>query len=293
MQTLADDAQQEHIATLYYGPNGTGKTTDCAAMARIGPVAYVRADRSVRRRPLERMGIPAARIEPVDTLDTEEIVKLVRGDWAQRLEEDPAALAGVCLDTVSELIARRMEQIVDNEWVKYKRRCKAQREEPDPEKRYFVDRDYWQPITQEMRRIVRHLIDLPCHVAISAQVRRDTDEDDGHVQYGPGVNPAFSGDLMAYMDFVIRTEKDGVWPDGTDVMVGLPRRDRKYHGKDREGVLPSRLVNPTFDRVLAYAQGTIDKDSDEEQGLYRALIKDRASKKRKPKDDDLDDDLED
>lgn len=291
MTTLDQEPGQQFCRVLYYGPNGTGKTTDLAAMARLGHVAYIRADRSVRKRPLERLGIPASNIEPIDELDTDAIVTMIRTDFAQRLEENPDSLAGVCLDTVTELIARRMEGIVDAEWRKTVRQAKARRIDPDRDKRYFVDRDYWQPITQEMRRITRHLVDLKCHFAVSAQVRRDVDTDTGKTERGPGVNPAFSGDLMAYMDFVIRTETDGVWPDGEDVFVGIPRRSDGYHGKDREHVLPSRLVEPTFDRVLGYVLGELTKDNDERQAEYRELVKSRqARRRRRRKDDEEDED---
>jgi hypothetical protein len=288
-KTLADDPSQEFLAVLWYGPPGTGKTTDLAYMAHLGNVAYIRADRSVRRRPLTQLGVPVGNIEPIDELDTEALVKMIP-KFRQRLEEDPESLAGVAVDTITELLARRMEAIVDLEWKKYVAKCRRDRMEPEADKRYFVSRDYWQPITQEMRRFVRQMKDLQCHLAISAQPRKDTDEDDGTVQIGPSVNPAFQGDLQAYMDFVIRTASDGFWP-GTDesIFVGYPRHMGKYAGKDREHVLPSRLVEPTFDRVLAYARGELTKDNDARQEEYRQVVARR--KKAKPQDDldDLDD----
>jgi hypothetical protein len=289
-RTLADDPLQTHFAVLWYGVNGTGKTTDLAHMAKLGSVQYIRADRSVRRRPLAALGVPVENIWPIDTLDTEEIVDTV-WKFAETLHQDPEAFAGVALDTVTELIARRMEQIVDAEWNKLTPGQQDLRKREDVTKRYFVDRDYWQPITQEMRRIVRHMVDLPCHVGITAQTRKDTDEDDGRVQVGPAVNPAFAGDLMAYMDFVVRTSSDGFWP-GTDetIYVGYPRHIGKYMGKDREHVLPSRLVEPTFDRIVAYAQGTLTKDTDERQREYREVIARRRSKKKTDTKDEEDDD---
>jgi hypothetical protein len=133
-----------------------------------------------------------------------------------------------------------------------------------------------------MRRIIRHMIDLPCHVGVTAQTRKDTDQDDGHITVGPAVNPAFSGDLMAYMTFVIRTATDGMWPDTDEtIYVGYPRNMGKYLGKDQEHVLPSRLVEPTFDRILAYAHGDLTKETDKRQAEYREVVARRRSKKAK------------
>lgn len=281
--TLADDTQQEFINVLYYGPNGTGKTTNLAHLAHLGPVEYIRADRSVRKRPLTQLGVPIANIHPIDVLDTEAIVKKIhaKGGWREQLADDPHAFAGIVIDTATELIKRRLEQIVDDEWPKIVAQAKRNHEEPDKTKRYFVSRDYYQPITQEMRRVTRQLRDLPCHVGISAQVRRDTDENSGHLEIGPDVNPAFTGDLQAYMDFVIRTGADGFWPDTDEtIFVGYPRHMDVYVGKDREHVLPSRLVEPTMDRVIAYVNGTLTKETDPRQAQYREVVAARRSRSR-------------
>jgi hypothetical protein len=288
--TLADDPLQQHIAVLWYGPNGTGKTTNAAFMAKLGAVQYIRADRSVRRRPLAALGVPIENIWPIDTLDTEEIVDQV-WKFAEVLEKNPDAFAGCVLDTTTELIARRLEEIIDAAWMKLSPAARELRKREDVTARYFADRDYYQPITQEMRRIIRHMIDLPCHVGVTAQTRKDTDKDDGRVHVGPAVNPAFSGDLMAYMDFVVRTAEDGMWP-GTDetIYVGYPRHMGKYAGKDREHVLPSRLVEPTFDRILAYAHGELTKENDARQAAYREIVAKRRSKTAKT--DDTEDEEE-
>lgn len=296
LRTLDDDPLQDKFAVLWWGPPGTGKTTNLAYMANGGPVAYIRADRSVRARPLRQLGVKTANIQPIDELDTEKIVSMVYSDFMQRLEEDPASLYGVGLDTISELIARRMEGIVDDEWDLMVRAAARQKQEPDKTKRYFVDRDYWQPITQEMRRIVRHLKDLNCHLGITAQTRRDTDENSGTLNIGPSVNPAFQGDLLAYMDFSIRTATDGYWQNGEDqVFLGYPKQEGVYLGKDREHVLPRILVEPTFDRVLAYALGELDTKTDPRQVAYRELLAERRAKRarRKAKSKTADDDEDD
>jgi hypothetical protein len=64
----------------------------------------------------------------------------------------------------------------------------------------------------------------------------------------------------------------------------------KYAGKDREHVLPSRLVEPTFDRILAYAHGDLTKENDARQAAYREVVAKRRSKVTKT--DDLEDEEE-
>lgn len=283
MGSLDDDP--EFVSVLYYGPNGTGKTTDLAHMAHLGEVIYMRADRGLKARPLRAMGVPTSRIQPVDSLDPDDLLRR-SWEWAENLHADPAAFTGVCLDTVGELIKRRMEAVVDSEWDKMVKAAEKRGEEPDKDKRYFVDRDYWQPITQQLRRLVRFWTDMPCHVGIAAQTRRDVDDDESTVQVGPDTNPAFQGDLIGYMDIVVRTEVDGYWPDGEQVFIGHPRREGKYLGKDRLHVLPRILVEPTFDRIVAYATGQMDKDSDPRQAQYRELVKERRARRRTKADTD-------
>jgi hypothetical protein len=267
--TLEDE--HEWVRALYYGPFGSGKTTDLAHMAKLGETLYLRPDRGLKARPLKALGVPTDRIQPIDTLDPEVLQKMA-WEWAEVLQEQPGAFAGICLDTATEFVKRRIEVQVDRGWDKYQRTMAKRHEEADEGLRYATDRDYYNTVSQEVRRLVRKWVDLPCHLAIACQTRRDVDENDGEVQYGPDVNPALQGDLMGYSDLVIRTEEAG------DFHLGHPRKAGKWAGKDRLNALPKILVTPTFDRVVGYVRGELDTTTDPIQESYREHLR---SHKRK------------
>jgi hypothetical protein len=273
------DDEPDFVKCLYYGYWGTGKTTNLAHMAKLGPVQYVRPDRGLHAKPLRLMGVPTDRINVVTELRPASLEQSTV-EWAEALEAKPGSIAGICLDTATELVARRIEHEVDQAWERTLKDARRKHTEPDRTMRYFVDRDYYQPVTQEVTRLVRHWADLPCHVAIACQMRRDEDKS-GKVDYSPNVNPAVQGNLIGYMGLVIRTETDGYYEDGEQVFVGHPRRSEGYIGKDQYNALPRILANPTFDRAVGYVLGDLDFKTDPIQARYRDLVA-----KRK-KDDEL------
>lgn len=271
MATLAEE--DVYVKCLYYGYWGTGKTTDLAHMAKLGPVEFVRPDRGLHAAPLREMGVPVEQINVVKELRPA-VLEATSREWAEALEANPGSIAGICLDTATELVARRIEHEVDKAWERTKNSARRNRTEPDEAMRYFVDRDYYQPVTQEVTRLVRHWVDLPCHVGIACQIRRDEDKQTGLAKYSPNVNPAVQGNLIGYMNVVIRTEADGQYEDGDkeDVFVGHPRASTTYVGKDQFNALPRILVSPTFDRVVAYVGGELNFRTDPVQARYRELV---------------------
>src|SRR5258708_3657977 len=139
MATLADEI--DYVKCLYYGPWGTGKTTDLAHLAKLGPVQYVRPDRGLKARPLRLMGVPLDNVEIVTELRPV-VLEQMAWEWAESLEKDPAAFAGICLDTATELVVRRLAAEVDAGWERVKRKAAARHEDVDESARFFVDRDY-------------------------------------------------------------------------------------------------------------------------------------------------------
>ena len=287
MATLADES--EFMKVLYWGAYGSGKTTAMAHLAKLGHVHWLRIDKGLKALPLRKMGVPVSNIEPHDILLPTKLEKAIE-DWRGQLHDKPDAFAGVCIDTMSSLVERRVEVYTDRAWSEYVNRSKKQHTEVDPGMRYSAADvgDIYQPVTQELSRLVRHLTDLPCHVAFSAQIRRDVDKTTGLTMYGPAVNPAVRGSLIGYCDFVIETAPDGVYEDDEDagVFVGYPRPRLDREGKDRYGVLPRVLVSPTLDRVYGYLKGELESKSDPIQQRYRDTLKARKAR-QKAEDDEL------
>jgi len=115
-----------------------------------------------------------------------------------------------------------------------------------------------------MKTLLRGYRDLPVHLAISAHARRDKDENEA-VRVGPAVTPSIRDTLMAYADCVINTqviEATG-YPKG--IGYGRTTTVGRFDGKDRFGVLPKNMINPSFDRIVGYVDETITRDTDDEQ----------------------------
>lgn len=269
MATLGDDPEFVHV--LFYGSYGTGKTTSLATMAHEGTIKYVRADRGVRKRPLANLGIPIDNIEPIDQLDPISLGKTIEEWRAMLADKQEGAPFGVCFDTMTEWVARRIELYVDRDWKTHVATSKKNHTDIDRLDRYTSGdvRDQYLGVTQEGRRVIRHLYDLPCHLGIAAQQRIDAGK------LTPDISPALRGDVIGYMDYVIRLEQDGEWPDGRPLVVGYPKPDASQVAKDRDGILPRKFADPTFLRLHAYAKGELEYHTDPVQLAYKMLLKQR------------------
>lgn len=237
--TLSEEKQYVNI--LYYGEPGVGKTTALAAMATMGKTIFVDAESGLKAGPLKRLGIPVENIVPRRVVSYAALDALYH-EMNDRLTDDPGSIAGVVLDSLSEIQRTILEQDAKNPLE-------------------LSQRDYGVN-TQELRLLIRHFRDLPCHVGFTTHVRRDQDEDDGTVRYGPSLTPAVGGDLLGYVDLVcylrmLPRAGGGEEPD----VVGMFRPWGKYKAKDRFGALPPMLYDPSFDRVAAYVDGTYRREA--------------------------------
>ena len=153
---------------------------------------------------------------------------------------DPDAWAGVVVDSISEIQRNDLERSAAGR----NRLTKA---------------DYGED-TQRMRFVGRRFRDLHCNVAFTAHVRRDED-DDGEVHLGPSLTPAFAADLLGFVDIVCYSRAHPLPDDEEPAYIGDFRPGRKFVAKDRFGVLPPRLVSPTFDRILDYTSGRFTREA--------------------------------
>ena len=267
--SLAD--QREMVKVLYYGDPGSGKTTAMATAANLGNVVYVDAESGLKRGPLTRLGVPVENIEPHNGISFDALEALY-WDIKGRLDTDPNAVAAVIIDSVTEAQKILLEQIVS----KAVNKASARGMERDP---FQIDRADWGVNTEQMRRLARRFRDLPCHVAFGALPKREVD-DDGSVIYSPALTPAFQTDLMGYVDVVIHTEIREI--GGEQFYIGTTKPVGKFLGKDRFGILPSALVNPTLDRVVAYVNGELTQETDPLQKAARDAASAAARTEKEP-----------
>jgi len=235
--------ERETLNVLYYGAPGVGKTVAAAHMAKLGKVIFVDAEKGLKARPLRALGVDVARINVRHTATYAALEALSR-ELDAMLKADPQAVTGVVLDSLSEIQRYVLEG--------------------DVRGLFHVTQADYGTNTMEMRALIRRFRDLSCHTVFTAHVRRDEDADTGLVRYGPSLTPAVGGDLLAYVDIAcyvhMQSRADSDEPD----YVGEFRPIGRHVAKDRFGALPPRLVNPTFDRILAYVDGTFRREAQRE-----------------------------
>jgi len=259
LQSLDDEDQ--FVNALYFGEAGSGKTTSAASMAKLGEgkVVYVDAEAGLKPQPMRRLGIPTGQIMKyrVETFDDLQNLHL---QLKAKLEDEPGSILGVVFDSFTEIQKKLLEGITGARYAKAVAQAKRGGFEvkDDP---FATDRDEYGKMTEMCRRIARQFRDLECHTVFVCLERRDVDkEGDGGIFYRPALTPAFATDLMGYVDVALYMQQEET-EDVNDPtrFVAVTRPVGKYRGKDRYGVLPPSMPNPTFDRVVEFVRN-VDGD---------------------------------
>jgi len=236
------DEIEEFTNVMFFGESGTGKTTDAAHMAKLGPIVFVNAEAGIKARPLRKLGVPTGNIRPYSIQSYADLDSLY---WQTKraLDEDPQAVAGVVFDSMTEIQKKLIESIVDE---RHTKRTRSGMEDDE----FFTDRDEYGRMTEMVRRISRRFRDLPCHTAFVCLAKRDVDNDG--VYYRPALTPAFASDLMGYVDIAVYVNQVDGDEDDRSRFTGVTRPVGKFRGKDRYGATPTMMANPTFDRIVEY-----------------------------------------
>ncbi len=112
--SLEDDADIVNI--MYYGDAGTGKTTDLARLAKLGPVVYIEAESGLKKAPMRKHGVPVENLRVVQ--DEEELaitfgrLEALCDRLRMQLYDDPKSIAGVVWDSVTEIQKKLLKIIV-------------------------------------------------------------------------------------------------------------------------------------------------------------------------------------
>jgi hypothetical protein len=239
------------VKILYYGDPGSGKTTGAASIAKTGAVIYIDNESGLKRRALEARGIPAANLRPISLKSYEQFEDLGHRILGA-LDRGDALPVALVWDSLTEAQKAMIEAAVTQ-------RARIQEKNGMVGDPFFVSREDWGKNTEQLRRTIRMFRDLPIHVAVCALVRRD-EQSDGITRIGPAITPALQQDVMGFFDLVCRTFTATM--NGRKYYFGSFEDDGVYFGKDRFGIMPPRLVDPTFDRIVAYVNGDLTIDTD-------------------------------
>lgn len=251
--------EEEFLNAVFYGREGSGKSTSLARMTALpgtGKVLVVNAEGGLKVKALRKHGVDTSQIAVWPNKAKGEKVSFQGLDMLHRriladLQRDPTSWKGVGLDSATDIFTA----ILDHVQAKRVHKLKMAGKDVDED---FVDISDYGTMSKMFRDIVRKFRDLPCHVVITALERRDVDKDTGKPQYGPAVTPGLMTDLLGYADVVLMCKA----ADEDGPFRALTRANSRYRAKDRFDVLPRVMAEPTFDRIMAYVEGTLTEDTD-------------------------------
>ncbi len=259
---------REFCRVCYYGINGTGKTTSAADMARLGEVAVIAAEPGLRQGRLAELGIPIENLQIALSPHDPDVPNVSRAEldvlfWDLRQEyQDHATHApvGLMVDTTTEV-----QNVVTDE-VRRDEQARLVRKEEDWDfADTFIDVQWHGIAVAAMNLYLRQFRDLPCHWALCAQEeRREPFMGRGSTSIGPANSPGVQGSIMGYSDFVIRlqTMENPDDPKNPWRVGRTEHHDGIARAKDRDHVLPAKMAEPTFTRVLAYYRGELTAATD-------------------------------
>jgi hypothetical protein len=288
----------EFLRVLWYGREGSIKTTSAATMANTSEakILVLNAEGGLKVKPLQRRGITVDNIQIYPDPDTSAGHKFVRAELdaifrrvkADLESKDPSRVwAGTIWDSATELVANVLDEVSDV------RVRKLITKLGDPEKvdPFFVDRADYGTMSKMIRDLLRKYLDLPCHWGGTALLRREVEKDTKRPIYGPAVNPGLWTNLLGDPDIVLAC----VGEDELGPPRALTRGNTRFRAKDRFSCLPRILAVPTFERILGYYDEVLNEDDDPlQKELTPAACKifDGPKKVIEP-DDDTDEDTED
>lgn len=264
-----------HLNVLYYGREGTGKTSDAAAMANLPGarrVLVINAEGGTRKGALAKRDIDTSKIvlwpRPGTPITFEGLVRLHQRILAD-LMDDPQSWSGVVFDSLTEIAAAVREQATQTR----QSRLTQQGRPFDPS---LIDVADYGVQTDQLRRVLRRFRDLPCHFIVTA-LERENDEG----QVGPDLGPALANSVAGYVDIILYTRATQSTAEDDDQAAhefrALTRPTAKYRAKDRYDLLPRVLADPSFDRVVSYIEGDLTEDDDALQADYLQRVTEREA----------------
>lgn len=256
----------EIVRALWYGDPGVGKTTAMLTLANTGKVVMWDAEQRLKRSALRRAGVNVDNIELITEVSYEKMSATL-DTLRDRAEEDPD-FVGICFDGATEMVRVMIQHLVDQGVA-----TAAKKGYERSSWRTYVE-DYGD-VAEQFRRLMRKAMRLPIHFGMTTLSMRGEDEN-RRVRVSPQLTPAVARDVNSAMDVIsfLRIEEIGdSW-----LRSGLFIPGGQYDAKDTFGVLPRRMASPTFERILQYVDGKIDREHDPEQDRAAEMIAAAADK---------------
>lgn len=249
------EEKERYLKVLYYGRQGTGKTTAAALATKAGKskVLVIDAEGGLDVRALANRGVDTSNVvvwPPTGVRITSEGLNELHQALADELEEDENTWSAVVFDSMTEIHQLLRENATQA-------RVDKSRVVIDPD---IVDWDDYNKMTSQLRKLIRRFRDLPCDIIFTALEKVGDDE------IRPAITPALGTDLMGYVDLVIRT----AMVQGQQ--VGRFQPTEHINAKDRTSLFPALMADPSFDRIAEVCNDTLNLDEDEAQAQLVASL---------------------
>ena len=247
-----DDTANEFYNVLYVADPGVGKTWAMLSMAYMdlpGKIYVIDSDGLLSKALLRKLGIED-KVE-VFRIDTYEDMRAIILQAEKKLAAEPGSIGGFAVDTLSELSKQFTTNLAFERFSKNTRLNKK-------DDQFEIDVKEHGQAVERLRFVARKMRDLPCHTVFTSHPKEDK-EDDGTVYYRAGFGPKFATDITKFVHTVVfmQTEVD---QDGAIRRVGYTDPYGKYRGKDNLDLLPTKMLEPSFQRIAQVARGELTSD---------------------------------
>lgn len=246
-----------NLTALIYGEGGTGKTTLAASIAdveRFGPVLHLNIENGA--------GSISSRSN-IDVVDIDTILEL-QAVFSELHSKGGAGYGTVIVDNLTEAQAQGFDHIL---------KAGKSRDFVDFEGATFSN-GAWNRSSEQMRKLVRYFRDLPVYTIFVAWEKDYSDT--GAPDIGPHFTKTFGKEAPGLVNDVYRLSvKNG------ERILQTGRTDRAS-AKDRTGLLPTIIKNPTMSILNDYWTGVLVKpEATPDTGATPTGSSILAAKKRK------------
>lgn len=272
------DEAEEWVKALYFGIEGTGKTTAAAFMANLpgdGIVVVINAEAGFKKGPLKKLGVKTEYLKiwnpPGDGVMTYEKLEQLYYRLSARLRADPLCIKGVIMDSLTEIVNKILEQASLTMYLREQRNTRKAEED----KRFSSEVTELQDfglMTSQVRKLVRKFRDLPCHVAftaLEAEGKAEGEFKGGHA--APEMTPKLRVSVLGYVDVALRLTAESLAiseRDSETLVMARTKPSGLVRAKDRLGMLPRDMPEPRFDRIVDYTNGEMVSAEDELFAMY-------------------------
>ncbi len=266
----ASEEASEFLRVMFFGQESTGKTTSALFMANApgdGIVLVVSLENGVKIKPLRDLGVNVDLIrewpeDPTERVTFEGLEKLFY-QCSNQLRKAPGSIKGVVFDTWSVASYALLEGAAEFQVERSKNG-----NNPRTSSRAIELQDY-NTLLKDCRDIINKFASLPCHLAIVGQ---EADQVPGEGEFkgfkqiavdvaGSKTRPL----LYAAVDMAVRCVAETVVTGEYESKILITAQTAKSNTlrvKDRFHVLPPRLPEPRFDRLLDYYQEDVVASTD-------------------------------